>query len=148
MCVAKYQHILAAHNSGKNEKDDPIPSENSSAPQNSYEGSTEEGSTASPSSSTAADLGRAAAHEGEGEGEEEGGAAVNVGGNAARDISEQVEASMKFVGPFLCELLIDYSKGVLSKILVGADGRSLISEGKDGVWFHPHQNYILFSSYA
>lgn len=45
------------------------------------------------------------------------------------DVSEQVEASMEVVGPFLCRLLTEY-KPLLSKVLVGADGRVLISDGK------------------
>lgn len=45
------------------------------------------------------------------------------------DISEQVESSMKLVGPFLCELLVEH-KVILSRVLVGADGRLLVSDGK------------------
>lgn len=44
------------------------------------------------------------------------------------DISEQVKASMNLVVPFLCELLVEH-KAVLSRVLVGADGRILVSDG-------------------
>ena len=49
--------------------------------------------------------------------------------SSSLDISEQVESSMKLVCPFLCELLVDH-KAVLSRVLVGADGRLLVSDGK------------------
>ena len=47
----------------------------------------------------------------------------------ALDISEQVEAAMKLTGPFICQLLIEH-KSLLSKVLVGADGKSLLTDGK------------------
>ena len=46
----------------------------------------------------------------------------------ALDISEQVEAAMEMTGPFICQLLIEH-KSLLSKILVGADGKSLLTDG-------------------
>lgn len=49
----------------------------------------------------------------------------------SQDTSEQIEASMELVGPFLCVLLLEH-KAVLSKVLVGTDGRLLISDGKVG----------------
>lgn len=47
----------------------------------------------------------------------------------ALDISEQIEAAVSVVGPFLCQLLVEH-RSSLSKVLVGADGRVLISEGE------------------
>ena len=50
----------------------------------------------------------------------------------ALDISEQVEAAMEMTGPFICQLLIEH-KSLLSKVLVGADGKSLLTDGmRDG----------------
>ena len=46
----------------------------------------------------------------------------------ALDISEQIEAAMQIAGPFLCELLVEH-RALLSKVLVGADGRLLLSDG-------------------
>ena len=46
----------------------------------------------------------------------------------ALDISEQVEAAMEMTGPFICQLLIEH-KSLLSKALVGADGKSLLTDG-------------------
>ena len=46
----------------------------------------------------------------------------------ALDISEQVEAAMEMTGPFICQLLIEH-KSLLSKVLVGADGKSLLTDG-------------------
>lgn len=48
----------------------------------------------------------------------------------ALDISEQVEAAMKLVGPFICQLLLEH-KSLLSKVLVGADGKSLLTDGEE-----------------
>lgn len=48
----------------------------------------------------------------------------------ALDISEQVEASMELTGPFICQLLIEH-KSLLSKVLVGADGKSLLTDGEE-----------------
>ncbi len=45
------------------------------------------------------------------------------------DVSEQVSASMKLVGPFLCELLVGY-KAALTKVLVTSDGRQLLSDSE------------------
>ena len=56
--------------------------------------------------------------------------AVSVQADPA-DTSEQIAASMEVVGPFLCELLLEH-KAMLSKVLVGTDGRLLISDGKEG----------------
>ena len=50
----------------------------------------------------------------------------------ALDISEQVEAAMEMTGPFICQLLIEH-KSLLSKVLVGADGKSLLTDGM--VWY-------------
>ena len=50
----------------------------------------------------------------------------------ALDISEQVEAAMEMTGPFICQLLIEH-KSLLSKVLVGADGKSLLTDGT--VWY-------------
>jgi len=44
------------------------------------------------------------------------------------DISEQVIAALKLVMPFLCQLLIDH-KSMLLKILLGTDGRPLLTDG-------------------
>ena len=52
--------------------------------------------------------------------------------SSSLDISEQVGVSMKLVGPFLCELLVEH-KAVLSKVLVGADGRQLLSDSESSV---------------
>ena len=46
----------------------------------------------------------------------------------ATDLSEQIEATLKLVGPFLCQLLVE-QKGMLSKVLVAADGRHLLTDG-------------------
>ena len=51
----------------------------------------------------------------------------------ALDISEQVEAAMELTGPFICQLLMEH-KSLLSKVLVGADGKSLLT---DGTWVCP-----------
>ena len=48
----------------------------------------------------------------------------------ALDISEQVEAAMELTGPFICQLLVEH-KSLLSKIFVGADGKSLLTDGED-----------------
>ena len=45
------------------------------------------------------------------------------------DVSEQVTTSMKLVGPFLCELLLEH-KVVLTKVLVAADNRPLLSDSE------------------
>lgn len=55
--------------------------------------------------------------------------------SSSRDVSEQIEASMRVVGPFLCELLLEH-KTILSRVFVGADGRLLISDGKRERCFH------------
>lgn len=47
----------------------------------------------------------------------------------ALDISEQIEAAMKLTGPLLCELLTEH-KAMFSKVLVGANGKSLLTDGK------------------
>ena len=44
------------------------------------------------------------------------------------DTSEQIEVALKLVGPFLCHLLVTY-KSILSKVLVGSDGRPLLTDG-------------------
>ena len=46
----------------------------------------------------------------------------------SQDVSEQIAASMELVGPFLCDMLMEH-KSLLSKVLVGTDGRVLISDG-------------------
>ncbi len=46
----------------------------------------------------------------------------------ALDISEQIEASMTAIGPCLCGLLVEH-RGHLSKLLVCADGRALLTDG-------------------
>ncbi len=46
-----------------------------------------------------------------------------------QDVSEQVQAAMEKTGPFLCQLLLEH-KPILSKVLVGAGGRQLISESE------------------
>ena len=51
----------------------------------------------------------------------------------AVDVSDQVEASLKLVGHFLCHLLVEH-KSVLAKVLVTADGRKLLSDGKSVTW--------------
>lgn len=48
----------------------------------------------------------------------------------ALDISEQVEAAMELTGPFICQLLLEH-KSLLSKVLVGADGKSLLTDGEE-----------------
>lgn len=48
----------------------------------------------------------------------------------ALDISEQVEAAMQLTGPFICQLLLEH-KSLLSKVLVGADGKSLLTDGEE-----------------
>ena len=48
----------------------------------------------------------------------------------ALDISEQVEAAMELTGPFICQLLVEH-KSLLSKIFVGGDGKSLLSDGEE-----------------
>lgn len=45
------------------------------------------------------------------------------------DISEQIDASLKLVGSFLCQLLTEH-RSMLVKILVGTDGRQLLSDGQ------------------
>lgn len=47
----------------------------------------------------------------------------------ALDISEQIEAAVSVIGPFLCHLLVEH-RSSLSKVLVGADGRVLLSDGE------------------
>ena len=47
----------------------------------------------------------------------------------ALDISEQIEAAVSVIGPFLCQLLVEH-RSSLSKVLVGADGRVLLSDGE------------------
>lgn len=47
----------------------------------------------------------------------------------ALDISDQIEAAVSLVGPFLCRLLVEH-KSSLSKVLVGTDGRLLLSDGE------------------
>ncbi len=47
----------------------------------------------------------------------------------ALDISEQIEASMTAIGPCLCGLLVEH-RGHLSKLLVCADGRALLTDGE------------------
>lgn len=44
------------------------------------------------------------------------------------DVSEQIGTSLQLVGSFLCKLLTE-NRGVLTKVLVGADGRQLLTEG-------------------
>ena len=44
------------------------------------------------------------------------------------DISEQINTSLRLVGSFLCKLLTEH-RSMLVKVLVGADGRQLLSEG-------------------
>lgn len=51
----------------------------------------------------------------------------------ALDISEQVEAAMELTGPFICQLLLEH-KSLLSKVLVGADGKSLLTDGTYSVF--------------
>lgn len=58
----------------------------------------------------------------------------------ALDISEQVEAAMEMTGPFICQLLIEH-KSLLSKVLVGADGKSLLTDGM--VWYEPARDEKL-----
>ena len=50
----------------------------------------------------------------------------------ALDISEQIEAAMRLTGPLLCELLTEH-KAAFSKLLVGADGKTLLTDSKFGV---------------
>ena len=45
------------------------------------------------------------------------------------DISEQISAAMQRVVPFLCQLLLDH-KAILVKVLVGTDGRPLLTDGE------------------
>ena len=45
------------------------------------------------------------------------------------DISEQISAAMRHVVPFLCQLLLDH-KAILVKVLVGTDGRPLLTDGE------------------
>lgn len=47
----------------------------------------------------------------------------------ALDISEQLEAAMELTVPFICQLLIEH-KSLISKVLVGADGKSLLTDGE------------------
>ena len=46
----------------------------------------------------------------------------------AMDASEQIEVALKLVGPFLCRLLVT-NRSMLSRVLVGTDGRSLLTDG-------------------
>ena len=46
----------------------------------------------------------------------------------AMDASEQIEVALKLVGPFLCRLLVA-NRSMLSRVLVGTDGRSLLTDG-------------------
>lgn len=46
----------------------------------------------------------------------------------SRDTSEQIEMALKLVGPFLCRLLVT-NRSSLSRVLVGSDGRSLLTDG-------------------
>ena len=55
------------------------------------------------------------------------------------DVSEQVAAALKFVVPFLCQLLLDH-KLMLLKVLVGTDGRPLLTDG----WYCYRLACILF----
>ena len=45
------------------------------------------------------------------------------------DTSEQISAAMKLVVPLLCQLLLDH-KAILVKVLVGTDGRPLLTDGE------------------
>ncbi len=47
----------------------------------------------------------------------------------ALDISEQIEASMVAIGPCLCKLLLEH-RGALSKLLLGTNGRALLTDGE------------------
>lgn len=47
----------------------------------------------------------------------------------ALDISEQIEASMVAIGPCLCGLLLNH-RGSLTKLLLGANGRALLTDGE------------------
>lgn len=44
------------------------------------------------------------------------------------DVTEQIQTSLGLVGSFLCKLLTEH-RSLLVKLLVGADGRQLLSEG-------------------
>lgn len=48
------------------------------------------------------------------------------------DTSEQIEVALRLVGPFLCRLMVT-NRGMLSKVLVGSDGRPLLTDGKDSI---------------
>ena len=45
------------------------------------------------------------------------------------DVSDQVEVTLKLVGPFLCRLLLEH-KTMLSKVFLAADGRQLLTDGE------------------
>ena len=45
------------------------------------------------------------------------------------DTSEQIELALKLVGPFLCQLLVSH-RAALSRLLVGSDGRPLLTDGR------------------
>ena len=45
------------------------------------------------------------------------------------DVSDQVEVTLKLVGPFLCRLLLEH-KTILSKVFLAADGRQLLTDGE------------------
>ena len=53
------------------------------------------------------------------------------------DVSDQVEVTLKLVGPFLCRLLLEH-KTMLSKVFLAADGRQLLTDGESPHIFPCH----------
>lgn len=108
MCVVKYSNILSSHASEGSDRNKDLP--NSTPEHRSLELDQQELDTCL-------------------QGVEEPVSGSVPSGCGSRDVSEQIEASMELVGPFLCELLMEH-KSLLTRVLVGADGRQLISDGE------------------
>lgn len=116
MCVAKYNSILSSRE-GRTE----VPPVESTA----------QSASSSVESSLQSELGQSGADEALGfarDVEDSIFPSLLSVQSDSQDVSEQIEASMEFVGPFLCDVLIEH-KSLLSKVLVGTDGRVLISDG-------------------
>ena len=136
MCVAKYRHILAAHNHKEEKGGENYPSCETKSERDinlvSSEGSrtvTSQESNCHGDLIPAHDMYSISQDSVQGEGVEDSFVpSCSSTQSDSLDISEQVEASMELVGPFLCELLLEH-KLILSKMLVGANGRVLITDG-------------------
>ncbi len=112
MCVTKYNSILSCHVSKTDHSEGPERSNSTPA----LGGSSTLGQRETPDSAA----------------EEVEGFSSSTAGSVpaeSQDTPEQIEASMEVVGPFLCELLLEH-RALLSKVLVAANGRLLISDGK------------------